>query len=383
MTNEKDEELYMLNPKEFSKSNILIGSKFKASLTELKITALALSRIKTDGNNVFAEMKASELRNYLSLSRSYFYTALDRTAAKMTGRTIGMSNPDTHEFDYMAVITRATYKKGTFTVKFNPELKEYITNIKSNFTKLSLPILMSFENEYTFRLYEVLKSHEYKGNHISIGLSELRFLLGAVNAELDAVKAILIGTKFPDYDKAFEVSPEKIHEDFRHFHEEIIKPTVDEINEKSDINVTYVLDKCGKGGKVYQITFDVSNKYETESEDIVLNETKIELSDTDKEEIIELLMDDIIEERLKYKDYITIAEKSNYDIEKVKRAYDMMKSSRAKIENVTGWLLRAIEEDYDFVKNKKNSSIKSKNSFNNFQQSTLDIEALEQQLISN
>ena len=61
----------------------------------------------------------------------------------------------------------------------------------------------------------------------------------------------------------------------------------------------------------------------------------------------------------------------------------MMKSSRAKIENVTGWLLRAIEEDYDFVKNKKNSSIKSKNSFNNFQQSTLDIEALEQQLISN
>lgn len=365
---DNNNEDYLLNPKEFSKSNVLIGSKYRANITELKITALSLSRIKIDDkDNVYAELKASELKNYLNLSKSYFYTALNNTAEKMTGRTIGFSNPETQEFDYIAVITRATYKKGLLTIKFNNDLKSYILNIKSNFTKLSLPILMSLDNAYAFRLYELLKSKEYKGQYVSIGISELRFSLGVANAELDKVKNALRGKKTPDYDKAYELSPEKVADDFRHLHADVIKPAVEEINKKTEINLEYRIDKNGKGGKAYQITFKVTQKDHEKIEDqIIVEDTSNNISENDKEEFIELLMDNMIEERLKYRDYLAIAEAAKYDALVVRRAYKAMKASRTPITNVTGFLLKAIENGYDVVA-KKNTL---KNDFNSFKQTS-------------
>ncbi|MEE0919842.1 MAG: replication initiation protein [Lachnospiraceae bacterium] len=373
----KDETM-TIEPNEFSKSNFLISSKYRSSLLENQIMAISLSRIQTDGILVYAEIKASELKKMLNITGGSFYAKLDKTANMMTGKTIGFTDPDNEEFEYHAVVTSAKYKRGTFRVEFNHNLKNMISDIKNNFTRLSLPILMQFKTVYGFRLYEVLKSRLYKGDMIVIRLSELRFLLGVANAELENVKSILRGNKNPDYDKALKLSPEKIYDRFHDFSDYVLEPAIKDINTYSDIHVSYTVQRAGQGGKIFQITFLV-----TENDSIIVDNEMIEEKYIDKDSVLEEIHD-LIEEKLKLKDYSTIAEAANYDIDRIKKAYCILKQN-SNVENVVGFMIKAIEDNYEEpVKAKKTKSTKKANSFNNFEQQNIyDFEELEKALLSN
>ena len=122
----------------------------------------------------------------------------------MTGRTIGISDPESHMFAYTAVITQAVYAKGVFRIEYNRHLTKYLKEIKRNFTQLKLSVMLTFQNVYAFRLYEILKSEAYprifqqRGSNIYIkrfSIAELRFLLGVANAELNVVQSILSDKK--------------------------------------------------------------------------------------------------------------------------------------------------------------------------------------------
>ena len=77
------------------------------------------------------------------------------------------------------------------------------------------------------------------------------------------------------------------------------------------------------------------------------------------------------------KDIPAIARAANYDITKIKKATSLFKSQTTKINNITGWIIRAIENDYE-VKSKP-----KKNSFNNFKQhDNYDMEELERKLLN-
>lgn len=374
-------EEYILGTKEYSKSNFLIGAKYKSSLIEAKLTALSLSKIQCEGEKVFSEIKAADLKRIFKSNSNSFYGQLNDAAANMTGQTIGMSNPDTMEFKYIAVITSAEYRNGIFRVRFNEELKNSIVNIKSNFTKLPLAIMMSFKSVYGFRLYEVLKSKIYQGTNVTIELAELKFLLGVVNSEIEGVRKILNGQKRPDYEKALSVSPEKMFEDYPSFRRRVIEKAVSDINDKTELNVKFKPEKSGKGGKVYAITFTVDFKQQEHDEFTI--DGMFELDEEQKQEIVDEIMDSIIEERLKSKDYRVIAETADYDIEKIRKVYDIMKKSSSNIENITGWLIKALKDGYDEPVRSITDRKKISNAFNNFKQNDYDFEQLELDLLLN
>ena len=258
----------------FPKSNSLINSKYKASLMEQKLFNIVLSRLQhrqfeDEGEigGLVCTLKASELKNMLGVTGGSFYTQLKTAAASMTSTTIGYVNDEIEAFKYMSVITSAEYKKGLFTVKFNYELKKYLIN-EAPFTVLDLPIILSYRSVYSLRLHEILLSKCYKKKRpgvshypkrdstegkfkIDIGISELKLSLGVVNADSKAVKAILVDSAYPDYDKAVERASEKSFKDWYEFRRGVIDVAVKEINEVD--NGTYVTDeakKSGQGGKV-------------------------------------------------------------------------------------------------------------------------------------
>ena len=265
----------------FPKSNSLINSKYKASLMEQKLFNIVLSRLQhrqfeDEGEigGLVCTLKASELKNMLGVTGGSFYTQLKTAAASMTSTTIGYVNDEIEAFKYMSVITSAEYKKGLFTVKFNYELKKYLIN-EAPFTVLDLPIILSYRSVYSLRLHEILLSKCYKKKRpgvshytkrdstegkfkIDIGISELKLSLGVVNADSKAVKAILVDSAYPDYDKAVERASEKSFKDWYEFRRGVIDVAVKEINEVDNgTYVTYEANKAGQGGKVYSITFFV------------------------------------------------------------------------------------------------------------------------------
>lgn len=380
MKKEEENQIYQLSAKDYSKSNFLIGSKYKSTLMEAKLTALCLSQIKYDGKKVYSLIQGREIKKIFGSKSHAFYSQLDKTAQSMTGRSIGMSDPEKQQFMYLAVIITAVYKNGELYVEYNPTLKDYIVNIKSNFTRLSLPIMMKFTTVYGFRLYEVIKSRLYKENPITIQLSELKFLLGVANAELDSVKKILNGQLYPDYDKALSLSPEKTYSDYNSFRKYVIDKAIEDINDKTDIDITYKANYKGVGGKAYSISFYITYKNEDKNEKV-----EKELSEEEKMDFIFDIADNLFEEKLKMKDYQKIAEVANYNKEKIENAYSVMKQSKTQIDNITGWLIKAIEEGYENLPANNDSGQKTKNSFNNFEQQSFDVDMslLEEQLVIN
>lgn len=395
MDNERREIIQ--EPEKYIKSNFLVSSKYRSTLFENKLMALSLYHIDeaqfdTSGALV-QEISAAEVRRRFGIKGNGLYGQLDRAARNMTGQTIGMTNPEDKFFDYIAVIIRSTYKNGKLTIKYNQDIAQYMTEIKNNYTQYPLDIMMKFKSNSSFRLYEVLRSKAYykKGDtmqagdvfRFTISLSELKLTMGIVNANLDSVKNILNGSKTPDYDKAVEKSPEKLFEDWRNFKTQVLEVAIKEINESSDLNVEYEVMKEGKGGKIHDIIFYV--KYKTsEEEDIAETDEKKKLTEEQKEQFIDEIID-MIEEKVRIKDIRTLCEIADYDKEKIEKAYRIVKSSATPVKSLVGYMISAIKEDYPepvAVESGLRKKQSLKNSFLNFEQRDYDYEQLEIELLN-
>lgn len=382
---------YPVVDKDLKKSNYLISSKYKSSLLENKIMAISLEKISSsqyreDGGNLIVSMSSSEIKRLLKTNSGSIYERLENVAKSMTGRSIGWSNPEEGTFDYIAAVVRATYTSdGVFTMEFNKYLKNYLVNLKENFTILNLPTMLSFKNNSSFRLYELLRSKCYypKGKTgddkfiFEFMLSELKLELGIVNPESEAVKHLLRGESYPDFDKAVEAAPEKTYERWSDFKRNILDKAIKEINEKSDLDVKYDTVGRGRGGKVYTVIFTVVKK----GSKTKLNEeaTQDKLSEDDRlaffDEVKELL-------GFKLKDCIAISEKSGFNLEKIKKAKDAMDNYSGDIENEVGFMIHAIEHPFENTSSKSGSGTSKKNSkAHNFEERQYNFDDLQKKLV--
>lgn len=402
-TEKTDDIIYESHGDLFSKSNALIGSKYKATLVEQKLLNIVLSQLQRkqyedagENGGLICTMTAAELRKMLGISGGGFYAQLKTAAAAMTARTIGFVNDDIQAFKYISLITSAEYMDGCLTVKFNYELKKYLTQ-DAPFTVLDLPIILSYHSVYALRLHEILLSKCYKKKRpgvskytkkestdghfkITIGLSELKLSLGVVNAESNAVRTVLNGSAIPDYDKAVEKATEKSFDEWYEFRRKVIDVAVKEINETDNgTMVSYTPLKGGKSGKkvnAIEFTVDLGNK-----KDIEKNEKKSvkEESVLSEDEMFELQYNvkTLIKEKISLKDIKTICKAANYDMDKIRQAYEIACES-SNVKNLVGFMIKAIQDEYMPPIHKE----KKKNSFNNFEQRQYDFADFEREILN-
>lgn len=386
-----------------SKSNLLITSKFKSTLDCQKVMFIALLKfqekqyyIDEHGQPVI-EMPAAELKNSINSNSHSIYSRLDSIAQQMTSTSFGITVPEQEMFDYISIITRASYIKGTFRVVFNAELMNTIQHMKTGFTKLPRQIMMSWKTVYGYRMYEILRQRafypaNYTGKHTGLfqadfDLYEFRLLLGVTNSNLDSVQRVLRNTNPPDYKKACEASPEKIYNSWRELQRNVIVPAVKEICENpiSDIKIEYIPKKKAHN-EVYGITFIIKTREFFENQqkedevypmEIKNNEIKPKLSDSDRFVICMQVCDKLREigYSINYANVISLCEEANYDISIIDNAINVLKNSNnSSIKNVVGWLISAIRNPFTEPVHGKQ---KAGNSFNDFPQRTYDFDEIE------
>ena len=387
-------EVYYQNS-DYVKSNFLIGAKYKSSLLENKVMAISLNKIKDAEEDkegtLIVRLKASELKKLLDSKSGSFYSQLDKIGSSMTGRVIGMSDPENERFHYMSVINNAHYENGVLTLEYNKNLNGYLKNIKQNFTKLNLETMLDFKSVYSFRLYELLKSRAYypkgvsrkdNGFVVTYDLAELKLDLGVINAELANVKKILNDSPKPNYEAALEAAPEKVFTTWFEFRRNCIDVAVKEINakrERTEMEVAYEPRKSGQGGKVYAVDFFVKL---CKAEEAAENKAQraglqVELTEDEKlnfyDEVRELMDDNI-----KSKDARAIAEAAMYDMELIREKYEI--AMKQEIDNPVGFMIAAIRDGYTDGKTKEKK--KNRNSFNDFRQRKYDYEELEREALN-
>jgi plasmid replication initiation protein len=348
-------------PDILKKSNFLISSVYRASLLENKVLALALTKVRlSDEGRPVATLKTREIKEMMNVTGNAMGTYLKDVATSLAGRTMFIESED-GSFKCMSLVGVVSYQSGsgTMEIKFEPEIKDYIYDLKANFTMLNIPMMLSFRSGWSYRLYELLVSRAYhskydkdNGNvfHIKYGVSELKLHLGTVQIKDDKGKINRdiqkeLEKKDVDYD---HIVNDLVHEKLKSFDKwcdfkrRVLDVAVDEINEKSDLHVEYELMRSGRGGKIYGIDFEVIKQDNTVEPTI--SEDVPAPSDSELDDMVDAVMD-IIDEKIKISQAKALLKVADYNVTKIEVAYELA-CKQEEIHNLIGWMTSAIQNNY-------------------------------------
>ncbi|MFV5348946.1 replication initiation protein RepM [Acinetobacter soli] len=211
------------------KDNALINASYNLELTEQRLIMLAIINARESGQGITADSKleihASDYAKLFKVSADASYKALREAVNNLFNR----------QFSYTAEykktgkvgIVRSRWVSRIFYVDdlalleitFAPDVVPLITRLEEHFTKYEAKQVAHLTSKYATRLYELLIAWREVGKVPQLGLSEFRNRLGLLDNEYIAMS------------------------DFK---KRVLEPSIKQINEHTDIIVTYEQHKKGR-----------------------------------------------------------------------------------------------------------------------------------------
>lgn len=336
------------------RANILIESRYRASMMETKVMTLGLYKLQNQSSHsLTVSFSKAELARVMGVeNQTWIYEQLRRVSKRIVQHFHHIENPQEREFQSFAIVTNAEFKQGTFSLTFNGKVMPYLVDRGLKYTPMQLRILMSFDmtkNNFAFRLYEILRIRRYKldkapyPKYITVPyrVSELKIMIGVVNTDDPAIQDAI--DRGLDYDYIVEkiaVNGEtKMYDKWYDFRRYVLEPAMKEINEKTDIHVDYKLEKGNKGGKVQSIVFILSK-----NEAFVEENEKQEPKELTVEQLI--VMEEFIEEPLSTSAKASLFKAANGDLERIRQAYYLAKQ-QPEVRNLVGFMISALKGNYE------------------------------------
>ncbi|MCR5452819.1 MAG: replication initiation protein [Lachnospiraceae bacterium] len=345
------------------KSNSLVSAKYKSSLVENQIMAIALTRIEVnateEGAPIVAKLWPGELKRLIG-DPTNIYKTLKKVSKTMTGHTMFLEDGKGN-FKAFAVVNNADYIDGVFTVEFNKNLREHVLGLERNYTSFELAVLTQFKKNSSFRIYELLKSHLYKSKpsvnngrvDVEYNISELRFMIGLANGDDPSVKNAMAGMgNNIDWDVMYSKldKKDKKYETWFDFQRYVIKPAQEELEEKSNLRFDY--EGVREGRRMGRIRFFVYPNNPMNKE--VIDERR-EFIDEEKAKTDRQyeLPRDLPEYRPLYDEFVghndisaedmdLLIKQSGYDTDLVRLAISQA-DEQAGIDNYIGWIVACIK----------------------------------------
>ena len=350
------------NELSLTRSNSFISIRYHASTMESKLLALGLTRLQHNFNKDYeVSFTTKELCEKLGIkNQTYKYEQLRVLAERIVQNIYIIDDPETDTFEVGAIIPKAKYDKGVFTLTFSETVKNHILQLDNNFTTMSIPVLLGFKNERnnsTYRIYEILRKELYHINKnvehflVKYNLSNFMLMIGLVD---------ISDKNISPYARKKNLTPDELVETISNLPKlkksswkyewsevkKVITKAQKEINEKTDLYFEFDYTRSGLGGKVSEIIFKISKN----------KDYKPPVSDKFYEDVTPCVeeirrLEEIIDEKLPVKDKIAIIKAAHFNFERIEKVYRLMKSQKAPIKNVTGWILKGLERNYDLNNN--------------------------------
>ena len=244
MNNEEQMEIAIKRSYTVSKSNCLVQkSRYDLTLAEQRAVAYICSLIKPciatpATNNVPYQLEYEfDIWEYAKVCgiRSDGGRLYQDTRNLLKGLMIKIMYiefPDGYE-DLVPWFTKVGTNKrsGKARVKINEYLVPYLFDLQRSFTAYELLNILAMKSQYSIRIYELLQSHAYQKT---------------VDYEIDKLKKMLM------------VDDLKGYKNFNDFKKRVLDPAMAEINEYTNLNVSY--ETATKGRKVIKVKFLISKK---------------------------------------------------------------------------------------------------------------------------
>ena len=217
--------------KKLKQSNRLVEAKYKLTLSESKIVYTILSQIHKNGENLEAvRVSAAALIDFCGFDKKHGYSELKSACQTLRERSVTLRYPD-GAYEVIGWVDSIRYNAGVVDFKVGDALKEVLMNLKEAYLVSSAKMICSFKHDYSARLYMLLKK-------------SLKF--GEKEYNLDYIREQFI---LPlSYSKT------------AHFERKFVVPCLHDINEKSDIAVSYELLKEGRAYAKIKFKIRAKNK---------------------------------------------------------------------------------------------------------------------------
>lgn len=229
------------------KSNQLVQkSRYELSVTEQRAVAYICSLIKplrgdeTRKNTPYKLEYEFSIKDYAQICGLYekkggkLYKEIRDTIERLMQKILKLELPNGDEVMIAWLVTAHFVKdSGNIKIRLNEDMIPYLFDLQEKFTAYGLLNILAMKSQYSIRVYELLKSYEYKG---------------IAAFETEELKKILM------------VHGKKAYERFFNFSNRILDPAIAEINSLTDIDASYKTKT--KGRKVIQVIFSINQKTE-------------------------------------------------------------------------------------------------------------------------
>jgi plasmid replication initiation protein len=206
-----------MNEKELSvvKSNEIIEARYRLDVLEQKFILYLVSLINpedTDFKNL--KVKVADFERVMNVGGSKWgniYTVVREIILSLNEKPLQIVKEDGTKL-IINWISSAEIKPRTGIIhfEFSERLKPYLLQLKSRFTLYKLNNILRLNSAYSIRMYEFLKSYQYKGG-VYYSVDDLKLLLG-------------VSDKYDDY---------------RDFKKRVLNTAQQELAKKSDICFDY------------------------------------------------------------------------------------------------------------------------------------------------
>ncbi len=174
-----------------TQSNKLIESKYNLNITEQRLILAMISMISPEDED-FREynIRVSELSRVLNLKDKNIYSAVKEITKNILGKVIQIKKPK--GILQVNWISSASYDddSGIVTLKFDPNLKPYLLNIKENYTSTKFGITAKFKSFNTSRIYMLAKQYQKIGER-TVLITFLKDLFPQYDSYKDIKRRIL------------------------------------------------------------------------------------------------------------------------------------------------------------------------------------------------
>lgn len=218
-----------MNNLSVAKSNNLIDASYKLNIQAQKLVLACLGKIDSRPDATPQKevtLTASEFSELMGIDIKNAHRELYKAADALFKSSIILHEGD-DEIELYWIQEKAKKLKGEGAIRivWSDRILRYICQLKSRFTTYKLRNIASLQSGHSIRLYELLMKFNATGERV-IYLDDFKSALG-------------ISDKYPE---------------FKVLNRDVIKPAIDELNQRSDLIIKF--DTIKKGRTVVALVFE-------------------------------------------------------------------------------------------------------------------------------
>lgn len=218
-----------MNNLSVAKSNNLIDASYKLNVQAQKLVLACLGKIDSRPDATPQKevtLTASEFSELMGIDIKNAHRELYKAADALFKSSIILHEGD-DEIELYWIQEKAKKLKGEGAIRivWSDRILRYICQLKSRFTTYKLRNIASLQSGHSIRLYELLMKFNATGERV-IYLDDFKSALG-------------ISDKYPE---------------FKVLNRDVIKPAIDELNQRSDLIIKF--DTIKKGRTVAALVFE-------------------------------------------------------------------------------------------------------------------------------